>query len=133
MSNIRWKLRFENLQKVFAQLEKACAQDEYSDLELAGLVQTYGFTFELSWKTLKDLLTSEGYELNSPRETIRKAFEMSLIDDVERWFNALESRNVLSHIYNESTAKQAETWIKNEFMPMLRKCVVSLQSRAETE
>ena len=131
MADVRWKLRFENLQKAFVRLEEACVQEEYSHLELAGLVQTYLFTFELCWKTLKDLLTAEGYTVNSPKETIRKAFEMLLINDAESWLNALESRNVLSHIYNESTAKQAETWIKNEFAPMLRQCVITLHERTE--
>ena len=131
--DIRWKLRFENLKQALSRLEEACVQTEYSNLELAGLVQTYGFTFELCWKTLKDLLTTEGYEVNSPRETIKKAFEMLLIDDVAPWLNALESRNVLSHIYNESTAKQAEHLIKTKFEPMLQKCVATLRERADNE
>jgi len=129
--DIRWKLRFESLKKACARLESACAQEEYSTLELAGLVQTYQFTFELCWKTLKDLLTFEGYEVNSPRETIRKAFELSLIDDAERWFDALDRRNILSHVYDESMAKQAMYSIKNDFTPMLRECVASLHERAE--
>jgi nucleotidyltransferase substrate binding protein (TIGR01987 family) len=127
----RWKLRFESLKKAFSRLESACAQEEYSELELAGLVQTFQFTFELCWKTLKDLLTFEGYDVNSPREIIRKAFELSLIDDAERWFNALESRNILTHVYDESAAKQAMNYIKNIFEPMLRECVASLNERAE--
>ena len=129
----RWKLRFDNLKQALVRLEEACAQEEYSHLELAGLVQTYQFTFELCWKTLRDLLTFEGYEVNSPRETIRKAFEMSLIDNAEQWFQALESRNVLSHIYNEPIARQATNQIKNEFAPMLYRCAASLQERAEKE
>ena len=130
ITDVRWKLRFENLKKAFARLEEACALEKYSDLELAGLVQTYEFTFELCWKTLKDLLAFEGYEVNSPRETIRKAFEMLLIDDVDCWLNALESRNLLSHIYEEQTAQQAIVWIKEEFEPMLRKCVAFLHERS---
>jgi len=130
MADIRWELRFENLKKAFARLEAACAQGQYNDLELAGLVQTYNFTFELCWKTLKDLLTFEGYEVNSPRETIRKAFEMSLINDVDCWFNALESRNLLSHIYSESTARQALLLIKKQFEPMLRECVALLHEKS---
>jgi len=133
MADSRWKLRLENFQKALVRLEEACAREKYSHLELAGLVQTFEFTFELCWKTLKDLLTTEGYTVNSPRETIRRAFEMSLIDDTERWFSALESRNVLSHIYDESAAQQAETWIKNEFAPMVRKCAAALNERAEKE
>ena len=133
MTDTRWKLRFESLQKAFARLEEACAKEEYSELELAGLVQTYEFTFELCWKTLKDLLVLEGYEVNSPRETIRKAFEMSLIDDVDRWLNALDSRNALSHVYDEQTARQSLNWIKSEFEPMLRQCVTRLHERAGKE
>jgi nucleotidyltransferase substrate binding protein (TIGR01987 family) len=128
--DVRWKLRLKNLTKAFARLESACAQGQYSDLELAGLVQTFQLTFELCWKTLKDLLIFEGYEVNSPRETIKKAFELSLIGDTERWFNALENRNVLCHVYDEPTATQAMHEIKETFEPMLRECVNALRQRA---
>jgi nucleotidyltransferase substrate binding protein (TIGR01987 family) len=128
--DVRWKLRLKNLTKAFIRLKSACAQEKYSDLELAGLVQTFQLTFELCWKTLKDLLLFEGYEVNSPRETIKKAFELSLISDTERWFNALENRNVLCHMYDEPMATQAMHEIKETFEPMLRECVDSLRQRA---
>ena len=131
--DVRWKRRFESLEQAFFRLESACAQKEYNELELAGLVQTYKFTFELCWKTLKDLLTFEGYEVNSPRETIKRAFELSLIDDVDCWFNALENRNLPSHIYDEQTAHRAANWIKTEFEPMLRECITMLHKRTEKE
>ena len=131
--DIRWKLRLESLEQAFSRLESACAQKEYNELELAGLVQTYMFTFELCWKTWKDLLTFEGYEVNSPRETIKKAFELSLINDVDYWFNALENRNLLSHLYDEQTAHRATHWIKTEFEPMLRECITVLRKRTEQE
>ena len=130
MTDIRWKLRFENLKNAFAKLEKGCEQEEYNDLELAGLVQTFNFTFELCWKTLKDLLLSEGYEVNSPRATIRKAFEESLIIDVDGWFNALDNRNIFSHTYNKATAEWAKNTIKTEYAPLLRECVALLTERA---
>jgi nucleotidyltransferase substrate binding protein (TIGR01987 family) len=133
MTDIRWKLRYKNLKQALSRLEEACVQEEYSNLELAGLVQTYQFTFELCWKTLKDLLTFEGYDVKTPRETIRKAFDVSLIDDIDRWFTALDSRNLLTHIYDEPMAKQTINRIKNEFEPMLRKCTDSLDKRAENE
>jgi len=78
-------------------------------------------------------LTFEDYEVNTPRETIRKAFEISLIDDVDRWFRSLDCRNLLSHIYDERTAGQAMNWIKEEFEPMLRQCVTTLHERVEKE
>ncbi|MFA0698138.1 nucleotidyltransferase, partial [Vibrio sp. 10N.222.49.C9] len=32
----RWKQRLQNLQKADIRLEKACSQDSYNELELAG-------------------------------------------------------------------------------------------------
>jgi len=62
VTDTRWQLRCENLQKAFSQLEEACRRQEYSPLELAGLVQTYQFTFELCWKTLNLCVLGSGRE-----------------------------------------------------------------------
>ena len=77
--NLRWKQRLQNLNKAFSRLRHACTLPEYNELEMAGLVQTYEFTFELCWKTLKDKLIYDGYSVNSPREAIRQAFGADLI------------------------------------------------------
>jgi len=131
--DVRWKQRFENLKDAFSELEEACKLNEYSNLELAGLAHTFNFTFELCWKTLKDLLISEGYEVNTPRETVRKAFAASLILDVDGWLDALDHRNILSHTYNKATAEWAKHTIKTEYAPLLRECVALLTERAKEE
>lgn len=128
----RWLQRLQNLNKAFKRLQDACDQDDYSELEVAGLVQTYEFTFELCWKTLKDKLTFEGYEVNSPREVIKKAFEMSLLTDVDQWLEALESRNLFSHTYDSAIAEQAIALIKEKLEPMLRACVAKLNEQAQS-
>ena len=86
---LRWKQRLQNLNKAFSRLRHACALPEYNELEMAGLVQTYEFTFELCWKTLKDKLVYDGYSVNSPREAIRQAFGAGLIGHIDCWFQAL--------------------------------------------
>jgi hypothetical protein len=53
--DIRWKQRFYNLEKAFLFLERASKQRSFNELEAAGLVQSFEFTFELTWKTLKGL------------------------------------------------------------------------------
>lgn len=122
----RWQQRLQNLNKAFNRLSEACSRKDYDDLSLAGLIQTYEFTFELSWKTLKDRLNYEGYDVSSPRETIKKAFEADLLDDVDTWINALQSRNLFSHTYDEVIAAQALHLIKETYYPMLNVCVVRL-------
>jgi len=124
MSNtdeIRWHKRLENFGKALAQLEVACDKEEYSDLERAGLVQMFEFSFELGWKTLKDLLFYEGY-----------GFEMEYIseDDSEVFLDALGKRNLLSHTYEEETALEAESLIKEQYYPLLRRIYDTLESKS---
>lgn len=127
----RWLQRLQNLNKAYRRLQDACAKPEYTELEIAGLVQTYEFTFELAWKTLKDRLLFEGYEVNSPREVIKKAFEMGIIAGVDQWLEALDSRNLFSHTYDNAIAQEAVEAIKTKLEPMLRACVERLNEEAK--
>ena len=118
----RWKQRFENFEKSLIQLEDAAKMKSFSNLELAGFIQTFIISYELGWKTLKDLLEFEGHDANTSREVIRTAFEVKFLskEDSEIWLLALESRNLLSHTYNEACANKAERLIRDTFLPMLR-------------
>ena len=128
----RWKQRLDSLGRALTQLNQACDQETYSNLERAGLVKTFEFCFELSWKALKDLLFYEGYDEKGPRSVIRRGFEVEYIDerDCELLLEALEKRNVLSHAYRESAAIEAETLIKNLYHPVLVKLHSTLSARA---
>ena len=128
---IRWQQRFENFGKALTQLESACKQDKYSDLERAGLVQMFEFTMELAWNTLKDLLFYEGFDTKTPRETIRKAFETEYLteEETETLLDALTKRNVLSHTYDEKTAEEAVRLVKIVFAPVFRALYDRLQGR----
>lgn len=128
---IRWQQRLENFGKALAQLDAACAQDTYSDLERAGLVHIFEFTIELAWKTLKDLLFYEGFETTTPREAIRKAFETEYLteEESETLLDALQKRNMLSHTYEETTAKEAEHLIKQVYTPVFRALYARLQTK----
>ena len=41
-------------------------------------------SFELAWKVLKDYLEYEEFEVKSPRQTIKQAFQIELIEDIIR-------------------------------------------------
>lgn len=128
---MRWQQRLQHFGKALGQLAVACQQEEYSDLERAGLVQFFEFSFELAWKTLKDLLFYEGYDVKSPRETIRKAFEVEYLDeaDAEALLDGLGKRNLLSHTYQARTAQEAEELIKTLYAPALSRLYATLQGK----
>lgn len=134
MSNtdeIRWQQRLDNFGQALLQLDDACERDSFSNLERAGLVQMFEFSFELAWKVLKDLLFYEGYDLATPRDVIRTSFEVGYIveDDCEIFLDALKKRNLLSHTYNEEIALQSEALIKGQYHPMLLRLHTTLEKR----
>ena len=85
LKEIRWKQRFENFDKSYKLLKKYSNQEIKTELERAGIIQFFEMTFELAWKVLKDYLESEGYMVKSPRETVKQAFQIGLIDNGHVW------------------------------------------------
>ena len=127
----RWRLRLDSFGAALTRLDEACEQDSYTNLERAGLVQTFAFSYALGWKVLKDLLFYEGHDLNSPREVIRRSFESGYIgeDDCETFLDAVGRRNMLSHTYRDEVAREAEALIKGRYHPMLRRLRRTLERK----
>ena len=119
-TDIRWKQRFVNFERAYALLESVIDQDNLSDVERAGLIKFFEMAFELSWKLLKDYLGSEGYDVKSPREAIKQAFQVGLIEDGRVWLIALEDRNLTTHTYDAETARKVERSIKQSYEPLIR-------------
>lgn len=127
--DIRWLQRFENFVKAFLFLEKAALRKEFDELQAAGLVQAFEFTFELAWKTLKDYLDFQGIIVRSPREAIKEAFAAGLIEDGHLWVNMLDKRNELTHTYNDVQAKKAIDIICHQYYPGIRQVYQTLKSK----
>lgn len=127
----RWKLRLQNLSKVQQRLKRACAQESYNELELAGLVQTFEFSFELTWKTLKDLLEFEGFDVASPRSAFRTALEAKHLssEQCETLLEVLSKRNLLSHTYDEANVLEAQQLILESFAPVIEQVTHYLQAK----
>lgn len=116
---LRWQLRFKNFSSALTELKLAVEKDEYTVLERSGLIQLFEISFELAWKTMKDLLEYEGYDVKSPRGTIKQAFQNEIISDGELWLKLLDGRNMYAHIYSQGMAKSVVHDIKIVFMPLL--------------
>ncbi len=127
--NIRWRQRLESFRKALAQLEAACELEEYSELERAGLVQMFAFSFELAWKTLKDKLFYDGFDEKTPRSVVRRSFEAAYLseEDSEILLDALRRRNLLAHTYDEDVAERAVKLIKETYFPVLKRACSKLQ------
>ncbi len=127
----RWHQRLDSYGKALAQLTDACEQEQYNNLELAGLIKTFEFCFGLSWNVLKDLLSCEEHDVRVPRAVIRKSFEVGYLsqDDCETLLDALDKRNLLSHIYLSEVAVEAQDLIKKHYHPVLLRIHRTLEAR----
>ncbi len=119
----RWLQRWQSFQKAYLRLEDAIKQvDAQPDnlLLQAGLIQTYEFTFELAWKTMKDHLELVGFTVSAPREVLRTAFQEEYIVAVDVWLKALDDRNKTAHAYDEEMAKLVVLDIVNTYFPVIK-------------
>jgi len=121
MQDIRYKQRFENFEKSFLLLKQAIDIEMPSIVERAGAIQFFEITFELSWKLMKDYLEYLGYSVKSPRETIKTAFSIGIIENAEVWLKALMDRNLTTHTYDENDADEIYENIKNSYFFLLEK------------
>jgi nucleotidyltransferase substrate binding protein (TIGR01987 family) len=108
--DIRWVQRFNSYKKALAVLERsviAAQERNLNEMEEQGLVQGFEFTFELSWKLLKDYLETKGFkDFHGSKDTFTLAFQEGLISDVEIWIKMIDTRNRSSHTYEENIAKE---------------------------
>ena len=132
IKDIRWKQRFQNFKNAFSFLSKAIELIDPSEIEEAGIIQAYEFTFELAWKTLKDYLEFNDVAVKFPRDVIKEAFRYELIDNGDIWLDMLDKRNLMSHTYDETSAQLALSLIKDDYFPQLSK-LYNLLSKKNNE
>lgn len=130
--DIRWKQRFQNFEKVYKRLSHAIRIVEGepdNEVLTAGLIQTYEFTFELAWKTLKDYLEMEGFDVPSPRATLRQAFQSGYIQQAEVWMQALNDRKLTTHTYDELIAAKVVGDINEKYFFVLEELYLYLKEK----
>jgi nucleotidyltransferase substrate binding protein (TIGR01987 family) len=116
----RWKQRFQNFDKSIRLLEQALNIQEPDIFQKAGMIQFFEISFELAWNTMKDFMEGQGIiELRTPRDTIKKAYEIGLIQDGHQWLETLQNRNLTSHTYDEETAEKVVKEIRTVYYPLL--------------
>lgn len=131
VNEIRWKQRFQNYKKAYTKLSEGIELDSYDSLQEAGLIQTFEFTFELGWKTLKDYLELLGFDAGSPRDVIKQAFQAGYISNGHLWLDAMDKRNLMSHIYDENIAQEVLMSIKDKYFVLMKELYDLLSSKID--
>lgn len=119
--NVRWVQRFENYCNAMVRLRHAVKNIKNpSDLEKEGTIQRFKFTHELSWKVMKDFLSTQGIQgIIGSKDAVRHAFQNELITDGQVWMDMIQSRNKTVHTYVEEILTTEYDKIINIYFPLL--------------
>jgi|APCry1669189034_1035192.scaffolds.fasta_scaffold52317_2 nucleotidyltransferase substrate binding protein (TIGR01987 family) len=122
-------INIEVLKKADSVLEKFMKNDK-TEQEQAGIIQSFEYCYELSWKIMKKVLNSEGLEVSTPKQVIREAGSAKIIDDVKLWIEFVNKRNLTVHTYNELVLKEIME-IMPKFKDELSKLIKELENRVK--
>lgn len=127
----RLSQRFQNFSKSLMLMEKSLEIEHPSVTENAGIIQFYEMTFELGWKCLKDYFDEQGLDVKYPREVIKTGIEKEILNNGKEWMQALNDRNLTSHLYDEEAALKAVISIRETYKPLFDELSLFLKSNLE--
>ena len=118
----RFEQRKQDFEKALTRLEEAL-KEEPTDIIIDGILHRFEFTFELSWKMMKDYLEMQGIieKTGSPREIIQNGYKQGIVENGEVWIRMMLARNNLAHLYDEATSRKIYEEIKNEYIGLFKK------------
>lgn len=114
----------ENYRAAVARLTEALAEyaaHPESTVIRDGVIQRFEFTFELSWKSLREYMVDQGAADDAvfSKQVFKAAFAAGLIEDGDVWLDMLASRNITSHVYDDAQAAQVVSDIRDRYISPL--------------
>lgn len=122
MPESKFELLYKDLGRAIVSFKNALninmlfENDVVNDLFVNGQIQKFEYNIELLWKTLKAYFSEgRGITMLYPKEIIKQFFQEELITEEVYLLliDALTSRNLLSHVYNEKIYKEIEPKLKD--------------------
>lgn len=123
-------LELENFRRTLAQLERFLQDPILNDRDRAGIIQSFEFTFEQSWKAIQKVGGRMGSPVGNPKQAYTLAIQSGWIQrvDEDRWIRLLGDRNLTSHTYKEDLAKAVLKSIQTEYVTMFQGLLAALTS-----
>ena len=122
------KLLLDDYSHALDRLREVLAVPAVDDLDRAGCIQYFEFSFELAWKTIKVAGEFQGLAgLVSPRACLSQAFTMGWVQSEELWLEMLDARNRMSHTYKCQDALIVYTRLA-VFLPEMEKLLAALRA-----
>lgn len=116
----RFNQRMNHFKKSLALLLGQSQKSNLDPENIAATLYFFEMSFELGWKLLKDFLAVQGVITKSPRETLKRAFNMGYLTDGHTWLDMLDARNSIAHAYDEEVAKALFIKVRADYLHLLQ-------------
>ncbi len=107
------------------------------DTLIAGAIQKFEFVYELSLKMMKRQLQQEAINNDDVggygfKDILREALRLGLINDMSKWVEYRDMRNITSHTYDQQKADAVYSRI-SDFLEQSRFLVEQLRQRNQDD
>lgn len=118
--------KYDNFSKAVKRLNEAnTLYKSHSDDDIYqdAIIKRFEFTFELAWKTLREAMLEQGYNIPfaSPKGVLSSAFESGIIENEDVWLSMLSDRNVSVHDYGRDQASAVAERISEKYAKELHR------------
>lgn len=99
--------RIHEFRRAVVRFGEALAEPDDNPLVIDASIQRFEFSVELAWKSLREvLLRDHGVDAASPKSVLRHAYQLSIVSNESLWLAMLQDRNLTSHTYRETLARE---------------------------
>jgi len=127
--------KYESFANCLTVLERADhMMAKKNEIYRMGVIGQFNLTFELAWKSLKEVLELYGVAeaaTGSPREIFKAAYKLGWLSDEKIWLDMLKKRNIAIHVYDEDRALLVMEAIFTSYITALQALREELQKRLE--
>ena len=123
--------KINQFEKALNSLEEALSLN-YSEIVRDSVIKRFEYTFDLAWKSIKQFLYDiHGIPCNSPKQCIRKFYQLEYLTDkeTEKAIEMIDDRNSIVHTYLEKLAEEIYEKIKNEYFKLLVRILKILNNK----
>lgn len=108
----------DNFELALEKLTEFMARYDGSEVQRAGIIQAFEFTYEQCWHTLKKLAQQNGVSASSPKSAFSFAFKMSFFAASEEplCLKMIEDRNKANHTYRDVVAQEVFDRIQKDYL-----------------
>ena len=119
----------KNFELAFEKLKQFVSNFDGTEVQRAGIIQAFEFTYEQCWRTLQKRSGQEGLNIASPKKAFEYALQSNLIptDDETLWLKMIEHRNLTTHTYNAGLATEIQKTISAAYVPAFEKLLALLK------